>query len=84
MIRKYSGEWLAARYIEAYDANADPIVEQLKSDPKRTVTVPSQADLDTAQVTFKTVIREWQAKSPRNLKLLMAVETEIAKLRLTP
>jgi TRAP-type C4-dicarboxylate transport system substrate-binding protein len=83
LIRRYSGEWLAARYIEAYDANANPIVEQLKSDPKRTVTAPSQADLDTAQVTFKTVIREWQAKSPHNLKLFMAVEAEIEKLRLT-
>jgi TRAP-type C4-dicarboxylate transport system substrate-binding protein len=81
LIRKYSGEWLAARYIEAYDAKTNPIVEQLKSDPKRTVTLPSQADLDTAQAAFKTVMQEWQARNPHNLKLLMAVEAEIATLR---
>jgi TRAP-type C4-dicarboxylate transport system substrate-binding protein len=83
LIRKYSGEWLAARYIEAYDANADPIVEQLKSDPKRRVVFPSQVDLDAAEDRFKIVSKEWQAKSPHNLALLTAVETEIAKLRST-
>jgi TRAP-type transport system periplasmic protein len=81
LIRQYSGEWLGARYVEAYDANADRIVNQLKSEPRRTVVFPSQADLDTAQDRFKVVIKEWQAQSPHNLALLAAVETEIAKLR---
>ena len=83
IIRKFSGEWLAARFVETFDTINDLVMEQLKSDPKRTVIFPSQADLDTAQATFKTVIKEWQAKNPRNLELLTAVETEIAKLRST-
>lgn len=83
LIRKYSGEWLAARYVEGYDANTNPIVEQLKSDPKRTVILPSQSDLDTAQAAFRTVIKEWQAKNAHNRGLLTVVETEIAKLRST-
>jgi TRAP-type C4-dicarboxylate transport system substrate-binding protein len=83
LIRKYSGEWLAARYIEAYDANADPIVKQLKSDPKRTVVFPSQLDLDTAQDRFTIVIKEWQAQSPLNDALSRVVESQITKLRST-
>ena len=56
-------------------------MEQLKSDPKRTVIFPSRPELDTAQVTFKSMINSWQAKSPHNHELLAAVETEISKLR---
>jgi TRAP-type C4-dicarboxylate transport system substrate-binding protein len=83
LIRKYSGEWLATRYIEAYDAKANTIMGQLNSDPKRTVTVPSQADLETAEAAFRTVIQEWQARNQHNRKLFMAVEAEITKLRAT-
>jgi TRAP-type C4-dicarboxylate transport system substrate-binding protein len=83
LIRKYSGEWLAARYVEAYQASATPILEQLKSDPKRTVIVPSQSDLDTAHAAFRTVLKEWQAKSPHHRVLMTVVEAEIARLRST-
>jgi len=83
IIRKFSGEWLAERFAETFDANNELAMEQLKSDPRRTVILPSQPDLDTAQTAFKTVIKEWQAKNPHNLKLFMAVEAEIAKLRST-
>jgi TRAP-type C4-dicarboxylate transport system substrate-binding protein len=83
IIRKFSGEWLAARFAETFDANNDLVMEQFKSDPRRTVIFPSQLDRDTAQVIFTTVIKEWQARDPHNLELLTAVETEIAKLRST-
>jgi TRAP-type C4-dicarboxylate transport system substrate-binding protein len=83
IIRKFSGEWLAARFAETFEANNDLVMDQLKSDLKRTVIFPSQVDLHTAQATFKTVIREWQAGKPHNLELLTVVETEIAKLRST-
>lgn len=81
IIRKFSGEWLAARFAETFESNNDLVVDQLKSDPKRTVIVPSQSDLDTAQAAFKTIIEAWQAKAPHNLALLTAVRAEIAKLR---
>ena len=81
VIREYSGEWIAARYVEGYGATNDPIIEKLKSDPKRTVTFPSKADVDTAKAAFKKVIDEWLAEDPRHPKLLAAVQTEIAKLR---
>jgi TRAP-type C4-dicarboxylate transport system substrate-binding protein len=81
IIRKFSGDGLAARFAETFVADDDRVIEQFKSDPKRTVIFPSQQDLDTAQATFQTVIDEGQAKNPRNRELLTVVEREIEKLR---
>jgi TRAP-type transport system periplasmic protein len=83
IIRKFSGEWLAERFAETFESNDNLVMEQFKSDPKRTVIFPSQPDLDTAQVKFRTVIDEWQAENPHNHQLLTAVEMELAKLRVT-
>jgi len=83
MIRKYSGEWAATRFIESYSAANSQAEEKLKSDPRRKVVFPSQSDLDTVAVAYKAVIEEWITKSPRNCELLNTVETEIAKLRAT-
>jgi TRAP-type C4-dicarboxylate transport system substrate-binding protein len=81
IIRKFSGEWLAARYADAFAASNELVMKQFKSDPKRTTIISSQADIDTAQAAFATLIREWQPTNPRNAQLLAAVETELAKLR---
>lgn len=83
LVRKYSGEWAAARFIEDSKILEKQELKRIQSDPKRTVVFPSQPDLDTAQVAFSAVIQEWQARNPHNLELLKAVETEIAKLRST-
>jgi TRAP-type C4-dicarboxylate transport system substrate-binding protein len=80
IIRKFSGEWLAAHFTGTFIAKNDLVMEQFKSDPKRTVIFPSQRDLDVAQATYRRVIDEWQARTPRNRELLTMVESEIAKL----
>ncbi len=84
VIRKYSGEWTAARFIERWQVLEKRELERLKSDPRRTVTFPSPEDLETAQAVFKSVDAEWAAKSPRNLELLGLVEKELAKIRSAP
>jgi len=81
IIRRFSGEWLAARYAQTFDTDNDLMMKQFKSDPRRTTVVPSQADLDTAQAVFATQIKNWQAGNPRNIQLLAAAEAEIEKLR---
>jgi len=80
LIRKYSGEWLAARHVEAYDAQEVASLDQLKSDPKRHIILPSDADRATAQIAFKSVVDEWAA-SPRNSELLVSIKRELATLR---
>ena len=80
-IRKYSGEWTAARFntgIGEYNAS---LVKQLQADPKRKVVFPSQQELDAMQPAFRSVIEAWAAKSPRNKELLGHVQAELATLR---
>jgi TRAP-type C4-dicarboxylate transport system substrate-binding protein len=84
IIRKYGGEWAAARFIETFDASNQQVMQQLKSDPQRKISFPSQPDLDRAQVAFKSVIEEWVEKSASNRELLNRADAEIAKLRSTP
>lgn len=81
VIRKYSGEWLAARFTKSYATSLDPLMKQLKSDPKRTVIYPSRSDLEVAHVAFKAAIDAWTAQAPHNRELLALVRTQIAKLR---
>ena len=81
LIRDHSGGWLAERYIETSDTISQRVLKQLRADPRRTVTVPTPADLATAQRAFKAVADDWAAKSPHNRELLTLVRAEIAKLR---
>jgi len=83
IIRKYSGEWSAARFIEIYDRSDLQILEQLRSDPNRTIVFPSPSDLEIAHAAFKAVIAEWAATSPHDSELIKLTEAEIAKLRAT-
>jgi len=81
VIRKYSGQWLVARYgdtINTYDAE---ILKKLKSNARRSVVNPSPADLEKARGTFASVRTQWAIETPRNGELLKIVETEIAKFR---
>ncbi len=80
-IRKFSGDWTAARFNEGVGAYNDTVVKQLQEDPKRKVVFPPPADLEAMQPAFKSVIDAWLAKSPRNKELLALVEAEIANVR---
>ena len=81
VIRKFSGEWTAAHFVETYDANNVQAMNDLKSDPNRRVIVPTRSELDVLHATFQTGFEKWRMESPRNLALLNMVEAEIAKVR---
>jgi TRAP-type C4-dicarboxylate transport system substrate-binding protein len=81
VIRKYSGMWLMERFLDADELYNAALVQQLKSDPQRTVMFPSQAETDVAKEAFRAVRNEWADASPHHRQLLTAVETEITKLR---
>ena len=81
VIRKFSGEWATARYIQTTETYENSILEQLKSDPKRTVIFPSQLEMETAQAAFKTAVEGWIAQRPNHRDLLNLVHAEIAKSR---
>jgi TRAP-type C4-dicarboxylate transport system substrate-binding protein len=81
IIRKYSGAWVADRFIETYEVAVSQVMQQLRSEPNRTLTFPSRQDLDIAHAAFKSVIAEWAAVSPHHRELLELVESDIANLR---
>jgi TRAP-type C4-dicarboxylate transport system substrate-binding protein len=81
IIRKYSGDWAAARFIEARGAVENQVIAQLKSDTRRKVIIPSPSDLQRAEAVFKTVVDEFASMSAHNRELLEAAMSEISKLR---
>jgi TRAP-type C4-dicarboxylate transport system substrate-binding protein len=80
-IRKYSGEWTAALFNKGIGDYNDSLVKQLLADSKRKVVFPSQAELDSMQPVFRSVIEAWASKSPRNKELLAMMQAEIASVR---
>jgi TRAP-type C4-dicarboxylate transport system substrate-binding protein len=81
IIRKFSGEWAALRYIEIYHAENQASLESLKQDPNRSVVVPAPADLARASTVFKAEIDTWSATDPRHRRLLAEAEAELNKIR---
>lgn len=81
VIRKYSGEWAAARFIEVYqDVNKKALAE-LQHDNRRTVVIPSAADSAAANAVFKVIADDYAEMSPHNAELLRAARASLAKLR---
>jgi len=81
IIRKYSGEWAAKRFNDIFLVSDEQVMEQLRSDPGRTLVFPSQQDLEVAHSAFASVIAEWAARSAHNKELLNLAEAAIVKLR---
>jgi TRAP-type C4-dicarboxylate transport system substrate-binding protein len=81
IIRKFSGEWAAERYIEVYQSENAASLESLKQDPNRNVVVPSPADLARASAVFKTQVDAWSATDPRHRLLLAEAAAELTKIR---
>ncbi len=83
LIRKYSGDWMIARYLKGWEALEEQELAKLKSDPRRKVIFPSAEDIDIARLAFQPVIDGWAATSAHNRGLLKMVETELAKIAST-
>jgi TRAP-type C4-dicarboxylate transport system substrate-binding protein len=81
LIRKYSGEWAAARFIDAYSQADKTALDQARLDPRRNIVFPSPEDRNTARLAFESIVRGWEAESPIHRNLLQLAEAELAKLR---
>jgi TRAP-type C4-dicarboxylate transport system substrate-binding protein len=64
VIRKYSGEWMAARFVARWKVLETEEIERIKSNARHTTTFPSSMDMEAAQAMFQFVNDEWAAKSP--------------------
>ena len=83
IIRKYSGEWAAAKWIDLYGASAEQALKTIKSDPGRKVVEPSQADREIARRIYQSLTEAWAASKPHNRELLKRAEAELATIRAT-
>ncbi len=81
VIRKYSGVWFLDRFIRLNGESSSQIMRQLESDPKRKVTFPSPAEMQTADGVFKSIVDGYAATSPRNAELVSAARAAVAELR---
>jgi TRAP-type C4-dicarboxylate transport system substrate-binding protein len=81
IIRRFSGEWTAERFIATYGAENKLAIEQLRSDSNRTVVMPSEADREQASVAFGAVTEKWLSENPRNRELLTQAEIDLSKIR---
>lgn len=84
LIRKYSGEWAAARFIEAYEIADRKVLDEVRADARRTIVVPSPSDQRTADQIFQSIIQDWANASTHNRDLLNLTETDLAKIRAAP
>lgn len=84
LIDKYSGEWAAARYVEAFERIERDAIAQLNVDARRSIVTPSPGDLKVADRAFASVRNEWAGGSNRNRELLELVAAELAKIRAVP
>jgi TRAP-type transport system periplasmic protein len=81
LISKNSGEFLAQQSIQIDQSSTDLIMNQLESDPKRKVIVPSPADMKIANAAFSSVVADFVTTDPYHAELVQAVRMETAKLR---
>jgi TRAP-type C4-dicarboxylate transport system substrate-binding protein len=81
VIRRYSGIWLTQRAVDGFEARTTALLQQLKSDPLRTVMFPSEPEIDLARGVFRMIRNEWADASPHRRLLLNAVDAEISKFR---
>jgi TRAP-type C4-dicarboxylate transport system substrate-binding protein len=78
IIRKYSGEWAAAQFVDAYARINREALAQLKADPRRQVVTPSRVDADAAKRVFKSIAQEWVGADHYRQELLRRVDKELA------
>ncbi len=81
IIRKHSGIWFVDSYIRVNRDATAQTMRQLESDPRRKVTFPSPADMQTADAVFTSIVDEFAAMSPHNAELVSAARAAVAKLR---
>jgi TRAP-type C4-dicarboxylate transport system substrate-binding protein len=80
IVEKYSGDWMNSIYNKRFGDASKEAIAQLAADPKRKVIYPTEAERKILDETYKSVVEEWTAQSPRNAELyreLLAVTKQV-------
>ena len=81
IIQKYSGAWTAGYYVNIIEALNTSVMDQLASDPKRKLVLPSPADSATVQRAFDRVVQGWTGTDAEKAKQFVLLRAELAKVR---
>jgi len=81
VIGKYSLKWINDQFTRQLGTYNQVLIEKFKADKKRTVVVPSAADLDAIKPVYEKVTADWAAKDPRNAQVLAKAREVLAQIR---
>lgn len=81
IIKQYSGAWAAEHYIDTIEALNSSGLEQINSDPKRTLGFPSPADRALAQQAYDRVAEEWAGTDTVKIGQIKQLRAELANVR---
>lgn len=81
IIRKFSGKWLEDAYIRVNESSTALIMNQLESEPRRSVVFPSTADKKKAEAIFQAIDQAYATSSPHNAELFNAALAEVTEIR---
>lgn len=81
IIQQYSGAWTAGYYINIIEALNASVMQQLASDPRRKLVLPSSDDKTTAQHAFDRIIQIWTGADAEKAKQLELLRAELMKVR---
>ncbi|MDC7785024.1 TRAP transporter substrate-binding protein DctP [Rhodoplanes sp. TEM] len=81
VLDKYSGAWINDLYVKALLAHNAEIIARFKADAKRTVVMPSAADLAAIKAPYEKVTAAWAAKDPNNAKVLAKAREILTQIR---
>jgi TRAP-type C4-dicarboxylate transport system substrate-binding protein len=81
IIDRYSGEWVAKKFIGDYGDYLAELTKKLRAEHGRTTTFATKADVEKADAAFHSIIENWSKKTPANAALVKAAQEEVAKLR---
>lgn len=78
---KYAPGRLNDIYVKNLSAYNDEVIAQFRADKKRTVVVPSEADLKVIKAASEKVTADWAAKDAHNVQLLAKARDLLAQIR---
>jgi len=81
IIRKYSGQWVSSRWVQANSDRTTEIISQFSRDRRQHISYPTSADRAKLKAAAAGVTSEWLREDRRNPGLLALLDATIAKVR---
>lgn len=81
LLTKYSGEWTAEQFGAAYEKINREVRARIEADPRRSVVIPTAADLKKAETEFKAMRDNWIDESQDHQRVMSLTQLELDTIR---